>query len=1619
MTEFKKAIDFIRDKSSNDVELGTAFEKLVKVFFENDATQKQEYSQIWHYTDWAKKHPTYTSRDTGIDLVAKLRDQEGYCAIQCKCYQSNHSISKADIDSFISAAATTDFKRLLLIDTSLQPIGNNAMSTLANLSQEYIRIQLKELEESLIDWSSYIKNNGEVKLRSKKILRDDQIYVLRKVREGFKTNDRGKIIMACGTGKTFTSLRITEDIAGEGKIVLYMVPSLALMSQTIREWKNDSLNDFIAFSACSDSKVGRRNSQNDLVEVSLNDLAFPACTDPENLSQKIKEADQSKLIVVFSTYQSIEVISKAQQKYGLRDFDLIICDEAHRTTGATLSGEDESKFIRIHKDENIKAKKRLYMTATPKIYGETAKKKEYQGEVNLASMDDEDLFGPTFIHRSFGWAVENNLLTDYKVVVLIIDEQVVSNRVQKNFLDGSTELNLDDVTKMVGCYKALAKIGINNNQNSDLEKNKPMKRALAFCQNINLSKTFASEFSSVVKEYIKNENIPSDSKKEINVELHHVDGTFNAEKRNEKLNWLMEETDEDICRVLSNARCLSEGVDVPALDAIMFLHPRKSQIDVVQSVGRVMRKAKGKDLGYVILPIAVAPGVSAERALSDNKRYQVIWQILNALRAHDERFDSTINRIGLGEDVSNRIEIIETTSVIEDIKNKSKERKEKKKPIGGDDPKNDKGGGDTATQLSFTLTDLSKGIKAKIVEKCGTRDYWEKWATDIGNIAQQHITRINSIVLNSNTPEREAFLKFVEEIRDDLNPEISETDAVEMLAQHIITKPVFETLFEGNRFTSDNAVSRAMETILSKIYAYNIKSESESLEKFYSSVKRRAADVISSSGKQALILELYDRFFRNAFPIMTQRLGIVYTPVQIVDFIISSVEDVMQEEFKTSLNDDDIHILDPFAGTGTFISRLIQSNIISKEQLKKKFKSEIHANEILLLAYYIACINIESVYDELIKEETYNSFNGFVLTDTFQLYEQERDMIANLLPDNSERRENQKKKNITVIIGNPPYSVGQTSANDNAANNFYRNLDQRIENTYASKSNSASKKDIYDSYIRAFRWASDRINDHGVIGFVSGSGWLEKGFARGIRESFAEEFSKIYVINTRGDIRKNMLNKGDKSEGENIFGAGCMTGICITLLVKNGKKGAEINYLDIGENLTTKEKLDLITEFKGIKNIKDKFIQIFPDDENDWINKGDKRFKEYICLGDRKNIDNSIFKSYSLGIATGRDVWCNNFSRDRVSKNCLSLINFYNSELDRYKKSNKKEKATSFVRIDRTKMSWNSNAFQDIERGKEYKFNSENIIECLYRPFTKTNLYFSKELNARTYQIPKFFPTNSSKNKLICISGIGSRNGFSVLMTDCVPDLNLMEAGAQSFPLKIFTSDDANQKDLFSSLNYLKEDFQYALNSDLFGIDNLSNETLNKLNEDLFYYIYAVLNSDEYKNTFANNLSKELPRIPIVKDKTKFKLFVNAGKELGSLHTNFEKVDKFPISLYQGKLGIPELSYSKSFYKVNKMKFKNKNEKSSVIYNENITIDNIPQEAYEYVINGKPAPEWVMERQCIKTDKTSGIVNDANDFANEARNNPAYPLELFQRVIFLSIKTRKIIRELPELEIKK
>ena len=1611
---FKNVLNYIRHKSKNDVELGFAFEKVCKIFFENDLTQSEQYTKVWHYKDWAKEHHSYSENDIGIDLVAKLRYEEGFCAIQCKCYKSDHSISKSDIDSFISASSTSDFERLVLIDTSTLPLGKNSQSVLDNIDTEYIRIQQSAFDQSRINWNSYI-NQGEVKLNSKKELKDHQIKALNAIKKGLEEDDRGKMIMACGTGKTFTSLRIAEEIAGPGKKVLYMVPSLALMSQTVCEWKNDASSEFIAFSACSDEKVGKRKRSSDQLEITLNDLAFPATTNSKKLSEQVKKADNSKMIVVFSTYHSINVISKSQFEEELGEFDLIICDEAHRTTGATLVGDDDSNFIRIHSNENVKGKKRLYMTATPRIYGENARKKEDKGEVSLASMDDEDIFGKNLFHRGFGWAVENGLLSDYKVVVLMMDEQIVSNRVQKSLTEG-TELELDDATKMVGCYKALAKIGI------DTSDKKPMKKALAFCQNIRTSELFSGEFSNVVNEYTSNEENTDKNQNKLKVELFHVDGTFNAEKRNEKLNWLKEKTDQNICRVLTNARCLSEGVDVPSLDAIMFLHPRKSQIDVVQSVGRVMRKSEGKNLGYVILPITIAPGVSLKRALDDNDRYKVIWQILNALRAHDDRFDSTINRIGLGEDVSNRIEIIDgtspseleaTTAIIEDVKTTSKKKKEENDSTIGRKNEGETNHNEEAEQLSFMLTDLSQAIKAKIVEKCGTRDYWENWANDISKIAQQHISRINSIVLNSGTKEREAFISFVEEIRDDLNSDISETDAVEMLAQHIITRPVFDTLFKGNRFTSENAVSKAMETILSQIYDRNIDTQSRSLEKFYLSVKRRSEDIITSTGRQTLILELYDRFFRNAFPLMTQKLGIVYTPIQVVDFINNSVEVLMQEKLNTSLANENVHILDPFTGTGTFISRLLQSDIFSRAQLIKKFNSEIHANEIVLLAYYIACINIEAVYFDLVKEDKYSPFQGIVLTDTFQLYEQEKDMIANLLPDNSGRRTSQKKKNITVIIGNPPYSAKQKDTNDNAQNLRYKNLDNQIENFYAKHTDTTLKGALYDSYVRAFRWASDRISDKGIIAYVSGSGWLTKKFGTGIRKSLYEEFNHIYIIDLKGDIRLDAYSKTTKTQGENIFGSASMTGIAIVFLVRDGSKNpCKIHYCNKYGNASRNEKLNFLSSEKNIKALIQKryFQKIFPTNEQEWINKSDPLIKKSIILGDKKKQSLAIFTEYSIGLQTQRDAWCYNSSPKQLSKNILVMINEFNNHLKKYNQYPLLE-LPNLVDQDKKKMSWSRHLYKQIKKGEEAIFKEKFLRKSLYRPFTYQICYADPKFNDEQGKTSKIFPNNESENMVILVSGIGSQRGVSALGSKSLPDRQTIQNG-QCFPLYLYSKDNGENL-LFSITDSTRK---FGINNSI--LDIFTNKYDKKIKEeDLFFYIYGLLHNKEYKIRFEINLLNELPRIPPLNSYDEFLETSMKGKQLFDLHTNFEKVKRYPLTIKKNKNNLKEKSDPISFYRVEKMKFTSKDDRSSITYNQNIVMENIPDKAYEYFVNGKPALEWVMERQCIRQDKKSGIINDANDYANEVMKNPSYPLELFQRVITVSLETISIIDSLPQLNI--
>jgi len=1639
MTALQQLLDSYRSQSQTEREKGTYFEELILVYFRNESTYADLYSDVWLYSDWAKEYGR-DGKDTGIDLVAKTRGTDEYHAIQCKCYAEDYRLRKADIDSFFTASGQKPFSHRIIVSTT-NNWSDNAEAALVGQQPPVNKIDLDALEESQIDWSNYAPGKP-VALKEKKILRPHQETALARVKAGLATADRGKLIMACGTGKTFTSLKIAETLAGKGKRVLFLVPSLSLLSQTLSEWTQETATPLHSFAVCSDSDVGKkRKKDDDVVQTFAHELRYPATTNGARLAQEMgKRHDASHMSVVFSTYHSIDVISKAQHEYDLADFDLIICDEAHRTTGATFSGDDESAFVKVHNADFIRSAKRLYMTATPRIYGDSAKISAELDDVTLCSMDDKKLFGSVLHVITFSEAVKRGLLVDYKVIVLAVDEKHVSARLQSLWKDENNTLKVDDAAKIVGCWKALSKHHMEDGVEDDME---PMRRAVAFCQVIEAqkpgarshkvsSKQISSMFSAVVDAYQEQE----EDHGTLMCEAEHVDGGMNASQKEEKLNWLKAESPADTCRILSNVRCLSEGVDVPALDAVLFLTPRNSQVDVVQSVGRVMRNAPGKKRGYVILPVVIPEGMEPHEALSDNKTYKVVWEVLQALRSHDDRFDAHINKLDLiGKDTT-KMEVIAITDNInkksDTPKSKQGKARAKAKAKGGQSIGADAPGQMTdQPALEFDVGDIERALYAKIVKKCGNRMHWEQWANDIAKIAQTHITRITTIIENpANTKEVAAFTAFADELRDDLNDAITNDEVVEMLAQHLITKPVFDALFEGYSFASNNPVSKAMQHVLDILQEHRLDKEADTLEAFYDSVKMRAEGINNAEGKQKIVVELYDKFFRNAFPRMTERLGIVYTPVEVVDFIIHSVNDLLQQEFGQTLGSEGVHIIDPFTGTGTFITRLLQSGLINPEQLAHKYKHEIHANEIVLLAYYIAAINIEAVYHSLAGGE-YVPFDGICLTDTFQMYEKD-DLISDMMVDNSDRRKRQKALDIRVIMGNPPYSEGQKSENDNNANVVYPYLDKRIRETYAEHSQATLTKGLYNSYIRAIRWASDRIGDSGIVGFISGSGFIEKPAMDGLRQCLTREFTNIHVLNLRGDIRKNMLSKGRAKEGQNVFGSGCMTGIAITLLVKNPNKNdnGNIFYHDIGDDIDRDKKLEGINKIESVLsgNIVEGWKSIVPDAYGDWINHRDESFDKYMVLGDKKSDDLRLFENFSQGVLTARDVWCYNASKLELANNMQRMIGFYNSELMRFSKEfesldrkDRDRNVNTFIETDPTMISWTHNIKQELVRGKDFKFDAESVALSLYRPFVKQWLYYSRDFNERVYQIPRIFPDAIAPNLVIAVSGVGARSGFSALISNVITNFHTLDTG-QCFPLYLYDKIEKNtvdKNDMFASQE-IPDENGYTRKDGISdaGLAHFQvaypGETLSK--EDLFYYIYGLLHSEEYRSRYADNLSKELPRIPAVKTAKDFWAFSKAGRQLAELHLNYETVAMYPAKVEGGAVG--------DDYRVEKMKHpkikvdgKSVNDKSVLLYNKKITVSDIPLEAYEYIVNGKPALDWVMDRQCVKTDKKSGIVNDANDWANETMNNPKYPLELFLRVITVSLETMKIVNALPKLDI--
>lgn len=1544
---FVALINEIDTKKHTQRDRGTLFELLIAAYLEKEPMYARLFDKVWKLSEVPEEY-NVPKKDTGVDLVARKRDTGELVAIQCKFYSKDTTIRKEHIDSFLNEVGKQYYSEGIVV-TLTDTWSDNAESALKFRDKQIARISLAQLQESQIDWSSYSFNNPEkVKLQEKKTPRSHQVPAIESVVDGFKAVDRGKLIMAPGTGKTYTSMAIAERMAAEKKDVfrvLYLVPSIQLLSQTLRSWNADTNFNMDSIAVCSDRKVTKEKGNTELEDIAAADLGYPATTDYKKLLEYQMQIENSHspgdFLTVFSTYQSIDVIIEAQ-KNGFYDFDLVICDEAHRTTGATESGKEATAFTKVHSDNNIKATKRLYQTATPRVYGEDAKKKAEEMSVLIADMSDSEIYGEEFYRIGFGDAIRKDILTDYKVMVLAVDEEVIARRFQQ-MLARESELEFDDVTKIIGCWNGLVKRKGYSNETLG----EPMKRAIAFTGTIKDSKLITNMFSQVVDEYINEINDQEDM---FSIEIDHADGSMNALQKNQRISWLKADVPDQTCRILSNARFLTEGVDVPDLDAVMFLKPRKSKIDIAQAVGRVMRKSPGKDYGYVILPIGIPAGVDPNSVLDNNEKYRVVWEVLNALRSLDERFDATINKLELNKKKPEQIQVIGVGDPPEE---------------GLVIPKPED------TQLAWSLTDedwseLERAIYGKIVKKVGNVRYWEQWSEDVAEIAQQHMMRIRVMLEETNSEAFKAFQKFVLGLRHNINGAISDQQAIEMLAQHLITRPVFEALFDKYSFANDNPVSRAMDTVLKVMDDQGLLKEEERLKGFYESVRVRADGLDNLKAKQDIIIQLYDKFFRVGFKETTERLGIVFTPVEVVDFIINSVDEVLKNHFGKSISDEGVHVLDPFTGTGTFIVRLIQSGLISKEDLLRKYTQELHANEVVLLSYYIAAINIEETFHSIINGE-YQPFEGIVLVDTFGSTENEESFDDELFGENNERLEKQRKEPIFAIIGNPPYSVGQTNANDSNQNIRYPRLEKRIDETYSRMSNSSLKKSNYNSYIKAIRWASDRIGLKGVIGFVTANGYIDKTSADGLRKSLYNEFNHLYVINLRGGI-KGRVGDEAKKEGGNVFNI--VTGVSICILVKDESDTHTLKYYDIGDYLSSKQKIEALKSLGSINKVNWEVIE--PDVNNDWINKRDVNFESFLSI-------ENYFYNKAIGVSTNRDFWVYGFDKKSVERNTVTMVENFNEEVQRLSHITDKNEKMNSRNLGENFIKWTDGLSKLLLKGKEIEVDIQNIIQSHYRPFVKKWLFYDKNVIERP---GRYKDMMGEKNRVIYITGVGARREFSALVVENVPNLDLMEKGQG-----------------FLELNNDKNQLLFDESS------NITEEVTNKLSlskEDIFYYVYGVLHSPEYKKEFTNDLRKSLPRIPLLKKKEKF---VEIGKKLVKLHLNYEIVPPYEHLEIDKK--------SNPSYKVKKMKHPKKGVLDKIIFNTDITISNIPERAYDYVVNGRPAIEWIIDQYQIKVDKKSGIIDDPNNYTD----NEKYIFNLLLSVINVSVQTVDLINSLPPLEI--
>lgn len=1655
---FDDVLAYMGSHERTNHEKGDLWERVCAWYLRNDPQMRQVVGTVWRWDDPA--NPLRTGHDTGIDIVAERTDAPGtYWAIQCKNFDAAHKVSLNDLGTFFAAAEADDRYTGLVIATMGEDVSSNVEAHLLTLRQNRgttsLTLTPTVMAQSNVSWSLLMQDQVE-DAEARRVRTYDplphQQKAIEEIQACFETHDRAKAIMACGTGKTLTSLRLAEGrMAANGCAdVLFCAPSIALVAQAMRAWTNQARVPMRSLVVCSDAKASKVG-EDDLLD-SVIDVGFPATTSAQALLsnyQWTRKNYPDALIVIFSTYQSMQVVQDAQDA-GLPRFGLCVCDEAHRTAGTRYAEDEDVACYQIVMDgSRIRADKRLFMTATPKVYGDNVKTRAGEVAAELYSMDDEEKYGPVAHELTFAKAVEDGLLCDYRVVVLAINQDAVpGSKIVVTHGEDEAELDIGDKAKIIGCWRGLATHGEDATRRLDeLEGDEaeatsdfllvddfddwdsdglaelladpdsgvePLRRAVGFCSTIQSSKDIDEAFAKVVEDYVTSTGDTGGP----TCRLDHVDGSMDSKVRAKKLDWLAGGTDPNECRILTNARCLAEGVDVPSLDAVIFFSPKRSKVDVVQAVGRVMRTFhKGqpdeKKLGYIILPVAIPSEMTPEEALNQSDSFDVVWGVLQALRSHDQRIDAYINSLPM----------------------RKPRKKGKGLGIGGKSGAldseeadgsraGDGAGAQTSLALDFGVTDLERAVYAKAVEKCGSKVYWSSWAEDVGRIAQAHVEQIEAAVAEDPVAA-EAMASFLGSLRDSLNPGITQQAAVEMVAQHMVTLPVFDALFGDYAFARTNPVSVAITRFLDALRGHGIgdlsADDQRSLDELYRSVRRRASFCRTDSNRQALIKDLYNEFFSKAFTRTSEKLGIVYTPIQIVDYMLHATDRALQKEFGRRLADEGVHILDPFSGTGSYMAQLVSDpELMPLDALPRKYAGELHSNEILLLAYYIMVVNVEYAYHSRVGG-AYVPFAGGVLTDTFQMDEKNDELDLGMFVDNSERVLRQQEAPITVVVGNPPYSAGQRNANDDNQNESYPTLEGRIRETYSARTDATNKNSLMDSYIEAFRWASDRIGDEGIVCFVTNAGWLRSEAGAGVRRCFAEEFSSVYVF----DLLGNQRTQGEESrrQGGKVFGSGSRAPIAITMLVKNSaspERGV-IHYHCVGEYLTQEQKLTAVASFRDRDP---KWETLAQDRHGDWLDQRDEGWYEMAPMGvldGTKKTPLGIWNIWSRGIETGKDPWVWNYSQIKVAANSEKLITntnevtqSANSQIDN-------------LDFDSTKYAWNSSMKDLVRRGTIVSYSGEEVVRGSYRPFCKQFLYFDEHLNHRYGQPAKLFPLirpNECAENIVIDTG--ERGTF---ISDLLPDLELNHHG-QCFPLYWYEKDDG------STMSLIADDgervFRDAWGNRYVRHDAITDEALRVFRdaypmafaarpksrggagiskEDLFFYVYGILHSPEYRTRFSANLNKELPRIPLAED---FEAFCMAGRALAELHLGYESVEPWPGLEVTGVLPgedpspVEKLKWGK---KRNPETGKLEKDFSTLVYNKQVTIKGIPEGVQDYAVNGRSPLDWIIDRYQVKTDNATGIVNDPNEYSDD----PRYILDLICRLVTVSVRTCEIVAGLPPI----